>query len=104
MNFIQKYFANREVKRRAALRSRLARDLMYFRENDNRGLLQKRLYNMPGVSRLDMSYGGLRFASVEVTMNDGYEIYVGREVFVEKAMRKAARRVAKRLKETRLSV
>lgn len=100
MNFIKKMIEDRKAKKLAELRSRVAEDLQFFRHNRNSGLLRRRLYNMLDVSSVRVQEGLMCF--VDVTMGDGYEIR-SRGSFSHIALVKAARKVARRLQETRLS-
>lgn len=92
----EKFRARRERKRKQRRRSRLARDLQFFRENDNPGLLFRRLMSMLGVADARLIAGWICF--VDVTMTDGFEITTS-SIFSRNALRKAARAVAARLQD-----
>jgi hypothetical protein len=100
MNFIKRFFENRKAKKLADLRRQVARDLWFFHENDNRGLLFRKLAHMLGVSRATMDVGWTCY--VDVTMSDGYTIFAS-DIWASDALKKAAMRVVRRLQETRLS-
>ena len=95
MGMFGKARAKRKRKRKRQRRSRLARDLQFFRENDNPGLLLKRLFSMPGVTSACLETGFTCF--VDVTMRDGFEISRS-AVLSHDALRKAAGAVAARVK------
>lgn len=94
MGMFEKFRARRKRKRKQQRRSRLARDLQFFRENDNPGLLFKRLSSMPGIADARLETGWTCF--VDVTMKDGFEISTSSSISTI-ALRKAVRAVAARL-------
>lgn len=94
MGMFEQYRARRKRKRKQRRRRRLARDLQFFRETDNPGLLLRRLASMPGVVDVCLDTGWRCF--VDVTMNDGFEILIS-HTLSHTALRKAARAVAARL-------
>jgi len=95
---LKKWKAKRAAKKKRQMRDRLARDLWFCHENDNRGVLLRCLASIPGVAETTFFSGGWRDCSVEVVMSDGFTIveYGRRPCY---AIRKAARVAVERLKD-----
>lgn len=96
--FINTWLENRKKAKKQRLRDKLAKDLNFIRTHDNRGLLHRRLFNMPEVTSVHTQSGGLAGSWVDVTMNDGYTI-VGHGTWETEALQDAVKDVVKRLKE-----
>jgi len=95
---LKKWKAKRAAKKKRRMRDRLARDLWFCHENDNRGVLLRCLASMPGVAETTFDTGGWRDCSAEVVMRDGFTIVeYGRRP--RHAIRKAAQAVVERLKD-----
>ena len=92
------WITSNKARRKQALRDQLARDLWFFHENDNKGLLMNRLWYMPGVKSVHLQTGMYCFANVR--MNDGFSIETG-GLWPHDALRNAARKVVERLKDVR---
>lgn len=100
MNLVEriKDFREKQKERnRAKLRRKLLSVICKAKASDNRGLLKKYLWELPGVQRVDMEYGGWSYSFVTVYMSDGYEI-VASELFISDAIKRAIAKVIVRIR------
>lgn len=71
IGWLKRRKAERIAKQKATLRSRLARDLWFIKNETNRGLLRRRLLEMPEVERVTGDYG--IYTYVDAYLLDGFE-------------------------------
>lgn len=74
MRIIKDYIRRRKLKRRKQNKSNLLAEIRWWKnaDNENSGILRRRLFDLPGVTRVDTFPFGAWSQGCEVTMHDGW--------------------------------